>query len=136
MIDETKDIDVQEAEIKLKTLKRRSNVYRIVPVPRSLIDEILGFLDLFPDMNGKIFKLDPSNVRKVFYKCGDMAGIPKDMRHPHVLRHTRAIELLRAGVPVTALQSILGHSSLNTTAAYLKFSNIEIKSILEEKGVI
>ena len=136
MIDETKDIDIWEAEIRLKTLKRRNNVYRIVPVPKSLIDEILKLLTLFPDIKGRIFKLDPSNVRKVFYKCGDMAGIPKDMRHPHILRHTRAIELLRAGVPVTAVQSILGHSSLNTTATYLKFSNVEIKSILEEKGVI
>ena len=50
-------------------------------------------------------------------------GIPKELAHPHILRHTRAIELLRAGVPVTVVQDLLGHSALTTTAVYLRISN-------------
>jgi len=56
--------------------------------------------------------------------------------HPHVLRHTRAIELIRNGIPVTAVQTILGHSSLNTTAMYLKYSNTEIQAIMKAKGLL
>jgi len=51
-------------------------------------------------------------------------------------RHTRAIELLRAGVPVTIVQEILGHSTLNTTAVYLRFTAEEKKIIMREKGMI
>ncbi len=64
------------------------------------------------------------------------ANIPENISHPHVLRHTRAIELLRAGIPVTAVQQLLGHASLNTTAMYLRYSNIEIQEILKTKGLI
>jgi len=47
-----------------------------------------------------------------------------------------AIELLRAGIPVTAVQQLLGHAGLNTTAMYLKYSNIEIHGIMKTKGLL
>jgi site-specific recombinase XerD len=56
--------------------------------------------------------------------------------HPHVLRHTRAMEMVRAGVPLTIVQQILGHANLNTTAVYLQFSGQEAKAILKERGLI
>ena len=43
---------------------------------------------------------------------------------------------LRAGVPVTIVQDILGHSALTTTAVYLRMSGQEAKGILREKGLI
>ncbi|WP_456324098.1 tyrosine-type recombinase/integrase, partial [Desulfonauticus submarinus] len=61
---------------------------------------------------------------------------PRKLAHPHILRHTRAIELLRNGVPVTIVQDILGHSALTTTAIYLRISGQEAKGILKEKGLI
>ncbi|TFG75933.1 MAG: site-specific integrase [Chrysiogenales bacterium] len=46
------------------------------------------------------------------------------------------METVRAGVPLTIVQQILGHSNLNTTAVYLQFSGQEAKSILKERGLI
>jgi len=62
--------------------------------------------------------------------------IPRNLAHPHILRHTRTIELLKAGVPVTMVQDILGHSALTTTAIYLRISGYEAKEILRQKGLI
>ncbi len=39
--------------------------------------------------------------------------------HPHSLRHSTAIHLLRAGVDLSTIAHWLGHASLNTTNKYL-----------------
>ena len=142
LIDDTTDIDFRNAEIKLTTLKRHNksrkkrNTTRIVPVPANVTSEIATYIAEFPEMRGKVFKIYQSNFRRKFYELARKAGIPKDLGHPHILRHTRAIELLRAGVPVTIVQDILGHSALTTTAIYLRMSGQEAKEILREKGLI
>ena len=65
------------------------------------------------------------------------AGIPGELRHPHVLSHTRAIKLLRAGgMPVTAVQQLLGHADVTTTAVYLRLSGMEIRRIMEDRGLL
>ena len=139
-IDDTTDINFREAEIKLITLKRhnpkKKNHSRIIPIPSNVIAEIATYIAEFPEQRGKIFKLDQGNFRKVFYARAEEAMIPKPLAHPHVLRHTRAIELLKAGVPVTVVQDILGHSALTTTAIYLRISGHDAKEILKQKGVI
>ena len=38
---------------------------------------------------------------------------------PHVLRHTTAVELLRAGVDCSVIALWLGHESIETTQIYL-----------------
>jgi len=140
-IDDTIDIDFRNAEIKLTTLKRHNKnknkkPSRIVPVPANVISEIATYLAEHPEMRGRAFKLQQSNFRAKFYKLSKEAQISKGLDHPHILRHTRAIELLRAGAPVTIVQDILGHSALTTTAIYLRTSGQEAKSILKEKGLI
>ncbi len=134
------DIDFRNAEIRLITLKRhnpkKKGAYRIIPVPANLTGEIASYIAQYPHMKDKAFKVDRSNFNKVFKELCQESNIPKDLSHPHILRHTRAIKLLRAGVPVTIVQDILGHSALTTTAVYLKMSGQEAKGIMKEKGLI
>ena len=137
LIDDVSDVDFRNKEIRLVNLKRRRRIEkRQVPVPAELIAEIARVWAEFPELKGKLFKLDPSNFRKVFLARAKEAGLPREVSHPHVLRHTRAVELLRAGVPITAVQQLLGHAFLSTTAVYLRLSNIEVKQILQQKGLI
>ena len=134
------DIDFRNAEVRLITLKKhnpkKKGAYRIIPVPASVTSEIASYIAQYPYMKGKAFKVDRSNFYAVFQERCEETNIPKELAHPHILRHTRAIELLRAGVPVTIVQDLLGHSALTTTAVYLKMSGQEAKGILREKGLI
>ena len=134
------DIDFRNAEIRLITLKKhnpkKKGTYRIIPVPASVTSEIASYIAQYPHMKDKAFKVDRSNFNKVFKDLCIESNIPKELAHPHILRHTRAIELLRAGVPVTIVQDLLGHSALTTTAVYLKMSGQEAKWIMREKGLI
>ena len=62
---------------------------------------------------------DPSYARHLLPRLAKRAGLKRRV-HPHGLRHTHAADLALAGVPVLAIQQQLGHSSLVTTANYLR----------------
>jgi site-specific recombinase XerD len=57
-------------------------------------------------------------VRNALHRLGRQAGVDKRV-HPHGLRHTFAVELERAGVPVSQISRLLGHSSIAVTSRYL-----------------
>ncbi|MCR9165515.1 MAG: tyrosine-type recombinase/integrase [Nannocystaceae bacterium] len=62
---------------------------------------------------------DPSYARHLLPRLAKRAGLERRV-HPHGLRHTHAADLALAGVPVLAIQQQLGHTSLVTTANYLR----------------
>lgn len=55
---------------------------------------------------------------------GSIKCLGRDIR-PHELRHARATELERMGVPIKDIKNYLGHSSLATTEIYLHRSEKE-----------
>ena len=139
-IDDQADIDFRAGDITMDILKRhnpkRKNARKIVSVPLAVVNELARYLAQYPEMKGKAFSVNRSNFFCIFGKLCRKAGIPASLAHPHVLRHTRALELVRANVPLTIVQQILGHSNLNTTAIYLNFSGQEAKQILKDRGLL
>lgn len=139
-VDDRTDLDFREQMIRLPNFKRhnpkKKGQTRWVPVPASLIGEIALYLTEFPEMRGKVFGLQQGNFRRTFAELGRKAGLSRDLCHPHVLRHTRAVELLKRGVPVAAVQEILGHASLTTTAVYLRLSGQDVRTILRDRGLL
>ena len=57
----------------------------------------------------------------IFNLCRDAAGIPRSFTF-HCLRHTYAVNFLRAGGNLLDLKYRLGHSSLASTSRYLHFA--------------
>ena len=57
-------------------------------------------------------------VRAMLRRMARRAGVEKRVT-PHTFRHTYASELEAAGVPVSVISKLLGHSSLAVTARYL-----------------
>ena len=142
LIRDQEDLDFRRGEIRLVNLKRKNKTeHRWVPVPQRVLAEIARFWAEYPELRGKTFQDTKQGAfrrycREVFKETAGKAGIPASLSHPHVLRHSRAIELLRAGVPVTAVQQLLGHAYLSTTAIYLRLSGQEIRQALIAAGLI
>jgi site-specific recombinase XerD len=58
------------------------------------------------------------------------AGIkPPGKCGPHIFRHARAVEMLRASVPQKVIGDLLGHRSTASTAPYLKLATEDLRAI-------
>jgi len=49
----------------------------------------------------------------------EMPALKKKRLHPHCIRHSTALHLLRTGVDLSTIAHWLGHASLNTTNKYI-----------------
>lgn len=75
---------------------------------------------LFPSQQGR---LSPGSLLQLVARLGRAAGVERV--HPHRLRHTFAVEFLRAGGDVFRLQMLMGHSTLEMTRRYTAFLSMQ-----------
>ena len=138
-IDDMEDIDFHHSELTISPQGDRNERQggRVVPLPTAVTLQLLGYLGEYPYMRGKVFALDQGNFRREFYRRAEEALIPRELSHPHILRHTRAVELLRAGVPLPVVRDILGHTLSSTTAVYVRRTEITVtRLVLRDKGLL
>ena len=58
------------------------------------------------------------------------AGVkPPGKSGPHIFRHARAVEMLRASVPQKVIGDLLGHRSTEATLPYLKLATEDLRAI-------
>jgi site-specific recombinase XerD len=85
--------------------------------------------------NQRLFKLTRERFWQLVQEYGAAAGIAKHKRHPHILKHSIAMQTIKkAGVENVRVH--LGHKSLSSTGSYLKVSDKEassaVRSALED----
>ena len=69
-------------------------------------------------------------IRKYQAQAGDPALAGADLS-PHVLRHSKAMHLCEAGIPLPYIRDILGHAGLSTTEIYARASTEAKRKALE-----
>jgi site-specific recombinase XerD len=87
-------------------------------------------------MNNRQLKLSRAGIAYVLSKYVEAArsinekSIPQTVS-PHSLRHSKAIHLLRSGVPLIYIRDFLGHVSVIATEIYAKIDAEEKRKALE-----
>jgi site-specific recombinase XerD len=121
------DLDLRNRRVVVRYGKRRRGESkprkRTVALSQSLCDALELYLAkrafdseyLFSSAAGQ--PLQDSYLRHLLARYGVKAGIGRRV-HPHLLRHTYGTWLYDEGVPLTTIQSQLGHDRLATTAIY------------------
>jgi len=116
---------------------------RLIPIAsqsilyvRSYLDHIHPILsrnkpttDLFLNYHGN--KLTRMGFWKILQKIALSGGIKKKIS-PHTIRHSFATHLLEAGANLRIVQTLLGHTSINTTQIY---TNIDLRFIKENHSM-
>ena len=74
-------------------------------------------------LNERGLPLSTNGIEWLLHRYGSQAGI--DLT-PHQLRHTFARQLTEAGMPITSLGKLMGHSQISTTQIYTAGANLEL----------
>lgn len=114
------------------TVFGKGRKYRQVPITNDTKDLLIKFIQLeklsnfdylFKGNNDS--KCSTKMISHIVTKYAKLSGINKNI-HPHVFRHTRAMHMLEAGIPLVYIRDILGHENVTTTEIYAKV-NVETK---------
>lgn len=71
-------------------------------------------------------------VEQLMIKYGQLACLPREKCHPHILRHSCAISLLMKGADIKTVKDHLGHRSLLTTVQF--YGNLGAEDWLKKSG--
>ena len=95
-----------------------------------------GTLDFPLFMNSRKCKLTRAGVAHILAKyvkamaLNGSSDVPASVS-PHCLRHSKAVHLLRSGVPLIYIRDFLGHVSVTTTEIYVKVDAEQKRKALE-----
>jgi len=132
-------IDNVDFERNLLKVFGKGHKERMVPFGRSVKRELLKFIAkrekvipkdideryLFATREGT--PLSSRNVLRKIKEIGKKAGIEGKRLSPHTYRHTFAKQYLMAGGNLFALQTIMGHTKLETTRKYVHLLTEDIQ---------
>ena len=91
------------------------------------------FYTLIKDQQGRMSADNVSCFLKRYAKSAHQvcSEVPLGM-HAHLFRHTRAMHLYQAGIPLSYIKDFLGHVSVNTTNIYASTDTSMMKAALEK----
>lgn len=122
---------------------------RVVPLLPRTVQHLKRYLERFhpgptgPDawlfhtvIKGRTGPLSPDAVARFLHLYAERARlrcpeIPAHV-HPHLFRHTRAMHLYQAGMPLSYIKDFLGHASVNTTDIYAAADVQMLRAALEK----
>lgn len=92
----------------------------------TLLDERKAWFDFTLNIPGnqKVFPITRQHFWRLMQRYSATAGIPKRKRHPHVLKHTIALQTIHSA-GIENVRQYLGHRSMASTGEYLKRTDAE-----------
>jgi site-specific recombinase XerD len=130
------DIDWRAESIRIRHTKTKACSY--LPLMAPVGEAVLAYLRAGrPETDSReIFIRTRAPYRKlgmlanaVRRRLRDAGVEPPGKSGPHIFRHARAVEMLRAGTPQKIIGDLLGHRSTESTAPYLKLATEDLRAI-------
>jgi integrase len=119
--------------------KSLPTVQPLVEDENPLLSEKAPLIEYVRGMHGnqRIFKVGRKQFWRLMQRYCWQAGIIPHLSHPHILKHTCAMQIIDSA-PIHVVQKYLGHKSGASTLAYLKISDADASAAVAKarKGSI
>ena len=123
------NVDLKAQQIKIT---RKGNKEQYLHLNGETVKALVNYLaNRPPARNGNFFVTGNGDclgrvyIYELVRKYLELAGIHKEKRGPHILRHTFCTRLHQKGVAAFTIKELAGHKSLNTTMRYISIENKE-----------
>jgi type 1 fimbriae regulatory protein FimB len=121
------DLDLKRMQITLSRLK--GSLGGVHPMQADEVRLLKAYLKsreddsaiLFP--SNRFLPISRAQLDVLMKQYGGFAGIPKEKRHFHVLKHSIATHLLEVGADLRFVQNWLGHADIESTVVYAAIVN-------------
>ena len=123
--------DIDFANLECKVLGK-GNKERIVFMDEVAAMTLLAYLNSRTDDDDALFigkrknRMTPHGIREMLVKLGKRANVQHV--HPHKFRRTAATSLIKHGMPIQEVATLLGHDKLDTTMQYVVLDKSTLQS--------
>ncbi len=133
------EIDFQQSQLRVRGKGKKE---RMIPMPYRLMEVFEKYISFErpADACDRFFvvlqgaktgqPMTSSGLRSLFRYRRGIKAIPR--AKPHQFRHAFASDLARAGVPITTIQRLLGHSDPSTSEIYIQLFMEDIRADYEK----
>src|SRR5258708_31009403 len=127
---ELKDVDLRNAEITIRRLKGSLKTTQPLAdlqgqpllsekrVLRSWLAERGSHPSKYVFTSQKSGRVHRSQFYRIFSNAAEQAGLPKDKRHPHCLKHSLGVTLVEANVNLAVIRQAFFFNDTATTEIY------------------
>lgn len=117
----------------------KGNKERTVSLTETAAMYVQQYLATRTDLNPALFTTDKDPhrtlgiraIQDVFKRLGIAAGLTKRV-HPHLMRHTRATNMLKSNVSIDKIRLALGHVNMATTLIYANTMDDAVQSAMRD----
>lgn len=123
--------DIDFANLECKVLGK-GNKERIVFMDEVAAMTLLSYLNSRTDDEEALFigkrknRMTPHGIRQMLVELGKRANVQHV--HPHKFRRTAATNLIKHGMPIQEVATLLGHDKLDTTMQYVVLDKSTLQS--------
>lgn len=119
--------DIRDGYLTVQRLKGSNRTTQpLIASENPLLDEAVGLFEYARGMAGnqRLFPITRRQFGRLFEQHARTAGIPRHLAHPHILKHTIAMQTIQSA-GIENVRQYLGHKSISSTGEYLKVSDSE-----------
>jgi type 1 fimbriae regulatory protein FimB len=126
--------DIKDGHLSVRRLKGSCRtIHPLLRSDEALLDEAKSLVEYAEKVprNQRLFPVTRRTFGRIVERHARTAKIPRHLAHPHILKHTIAMQTIQSA-GIENVRQYLGHKSMSSTGAYLKVSDAEASTAIQK----